>query len=178
MWSSSKLSKCCRYMSNMLSTTEICDFNSTVNLALTTVSSPGTEATSWSSRCCLLYFLRLDRKSLNHLSITEIWRCEQMLVINSIIHLKYRFQVLYHTWLTHAFPTLHTWISYGGHPGNGVGMGNKAQDMHLGLTAGPRSVCPDDSESRQMAQESASQWVLGSNHKTILLLLIILNKLR
>ena len=61
-------------MSGVFSATEMCDFNGTANLALKFVFLPEREATSWSSRCCLLpYFLGLERKNLNHPSITKMW---------------------------------------------------------------------------------------------------------
>ena len=61
-------------MSGVFSATEMCDFNGTANLALKIVSLPEREAASWSSRCCLLpYFLGLERKNLNHPSITKMW---------------------------------------------------------------------------------------------------------
>ena len=61
-------------MSGMFSATEMCDFNGTANLALKIVSLPEREGASWSSRCCLLpYFLGLERKNLNHPSITKMW---------------------------------------------------------------------------------------------------------
>ena len=65
-------------MSGMFSATEMCDFNGTANLALKIVSLPEREGASWSSRCCLLpYFLGLERKNLNHPSITKMWTQSQ-----------------------------------------------------------------------------------------------------
>ena len=69
------------------------------------------QATSWSSRCCLLpYFLGLDRKNLNHPSITKMWTQSEF---------NHSFQIQISSFLSYMVHTCchicfyHIWFIYG-----------------------------------------------------------------